>query len=595
MFKSKNLNNFVKCKLDVNNNVSHLKLKELNETECFFTNKKYIIVGKKQSGKTSLIRYIGSKLMTDHVIVFSNLEKLQFPSISKNQYQYKDFEKIVKAMSKKSVNVMYLFDDDCSINFYSNQQMKYIMYDDNATVICACQSPMSIAPLVRKKFDYAFISNQPDNYSDLQRIHHTMSTNMKFNELKAILVDTLPNYQYLAINLISNECSWFKFKIGLQPIDSRLVSDFRLFGEQIVDSKESKNPTNFNPTNFLQSKQEEYLYEKNIDCHDTHNYPGIPSWNEILTNTRAQFGKTISYSISDLGPFDKSQYFKALYISIKLDQYIQLGSYNVSDFIEKVKFSINEKCFQMYNGTFLDVFNNFTDPFNSNVSWTDNLSIRIPINFIKNENFPLALINKQDFSVNIEFREHDNLKMDHSCVWGEFIYYPRHQFYPTLPKNQYLLQRIYWTGSECIRAEHSRIRLNFRCNLKSIIWSWYLINKKSGKVVYPEFTIQKDYSIMLNGKSIFRKPFLLSLEKPTDCGRKDAQKNRFFYSFANNPKMLKPTGSLNIGNSNLLLCVSLDLKEKYDIVNDYDLVVDIFGIGYNIMEFDEDNGYSFII
>ena len=189
------------CSLSLSEKNEQLQVTRTNE-EFAFLNSKILIIGKRGSGKTTLIKDIYRQLQNDldEVHVF-NQPKLEAPYHEITNAVYSDFsllEDIVeycrKNPSKKKLLILENHCDKKQLNilddiFYNGRFM-------NVTLVIACQYAPPMKPEHRYQLDYIFVAND-DFYSNKQKLYTYYFGMFPNLAMFCQIMDSLEQFQFL--------------------------------------------------------------------------------------------------------------------------------------------------------------------------------------------------------------------------------------------------------------------------------------------------------------------------------------------------------------------------------------------------------------
>lgn len=172
-----------------------------------YLNSKILIIGKKESGKTSLVRDIYQKIQNEinEVHVFSNVAS-SYSDITNAIYD--DFHLISDFLAhcyyKQDTNKLVIIENLLDVNQIKMiEDLLYKGKNYNMTIIVTMQYPFIMMPEHRNQFNYLFTSYY-DFIADQKRIHdYYFYMYQSFEYFQSILAK-LADYQFLGVKVQSS-------------------------------------------------------------------------------------------------------------------------------------------------------------------------------------------------------------------------------------------------------------------------------------------------------------------------------------------------------------------------------------------------------
>jgi hypothetical protein len=273
--KKNNINNLDDDNFDNNNNNDNLgiELKKFNILEAmsqrdnFHKSSHFLIIGKRASGKTHLVKEISLLLknnnIIENIIFFSNpssaneyisiLKPNQFNKI-KNNLESDDIEKILEFQSHNLTKPLLLVFDDVIYNNSFLHKNKYFFElmcnarNYNIYTIFTMQYPLGLYPEIRVNFDFIFIFQ--DNFiSTRKRIYdYYFGIIPQFKLFDKIMSEYCENYGIMVLDNFHNDNNSFEENVmhyRCNPIvleNNQLLELLKLnYDENNYHKKDKKN------------------------------------------------------------------------------------------------------------------------------------------------------------------------------------------------------------------------------------------------------------------------------------------------------------------------------------------------------------------
>lgn len=247
---------------------SNIELKEFNILEAlkqrdnFAKPTKFLLIGKRQTGKTYLIKEIllllKNENIVDNIMIFSGQSSVnEYKSIVqpnqinkiKNTFDNYDMKKILENQIKPNAKPLLLILDDgifCQKSLYSDKLFLNIMTNArhyNIYVIITMQYPVGLSPELKILFDFVFIF-QDDCILNKKRLYdHYFGIIPDYKLFDKIMSDYCSNYGILVIdnfsnsNLFENKVKQYKCK----HIIYESIYQIELFSLDNEEDNDNKN------------------------------------------------------------------------------------------------------------------------------------------------------------------------------------------------------------------------------------------------------------------------------------------------------------------------------------------------------------------
>lgn len=224
-----------KCTLtNIDNSVSpKLNLNKLNLDEDFCENPAIVIIGKRGSGKTTLIinliQHFNSDADVENVLIFCPTDKHQskYSKLTDTVYDAYDSELLSQILQERQHNpaklkekLLIVFDDCIQQSFLTKDQyIQELLYNGrhyNISFILSLQYSMGFSPGIRCNFDYIFLLAE-DFISSQKRLYdHYAGMFPTFVSFRDTLADYTKNFNSLVLinrsshTNIFNKVKYFK-------------------------------------------------------------------------------------------------------------------------------------------------------------------------------------------------------------------------------------------------------------------------------------------------------------------------------------------------------------------------------------------------
>jgi len=217
---------------DKKSSSEYLAVLEQLDMKTFANNQKFLIIGKRGSGKSFLIKQIIYQMFIDKKVneccVFSPTDKMTnfYVNFTKHVSYECDFSLVKKIMElQKQRNIegsnthklLIVFDDGLSEKDYRNDTISDLIKNGhhlNITTIFAMQFSIGMTPELRSNFDYVFLMKD-DAISSIKRLYdHYGGVFPTFNLFNSYIKNYTKDYNALVIlNTITNSLFSEKVKI----------------------------------------------------------------------------------------------------------------------------------------------------------------------------------------------------------------------------------------------------------------------------------------------------------------------------------------------------------------------------------------------
>lgn len=201
------------------------------EAKLRFFNRNTLIIGKRECGKTTLIRHIYQTLQDDidHVYYLSTKLDSQtvFPTIH-NSLDTQIVRSVIKSAIKSDGNKMIILDDaKYSKELMNSREFQNLILNNRPnkiTFIMVYQYPINANPIIRSNIDNVFIAND-DCYSFQQKLYDHYGG--QFESLKTFInkIKQLEPYEFLTINKRSREENRIDTLVAPLYLDSDIKVD----------------------------------------------------------------------------------------------------------------------------------------------------------------------------------------------------------------------------------------------------------------------------------------------------------------------------------------------------------------------------------
>jgi GTPase SAR1 family protein len=293
-------NQYKDCMLQDNTHILNIELSSINKFNLTNATAKtkfkntFLLIGKKSSGKTTLIKELAINLFNenkiDHGIIFSSLEsnneQLSECFDCNTTIYYNLDSQILKSIIDNqrinNINNILIVIDDCilksSIN--TNEYFKEIIINGrhlNIYLILSLRQQLSIKADIRINFDYIFVF-QDENISTRKRLYEHYFGIIPSFTIFNDLMNKLPDYHILVSNNIStsknitNKLLYYVTNV-IKSIDKKIpllkltyeyddLSDYSNSDDEIsLDNKEIIKQININNSKIikLQNKNKKLL------------------------------------------------------------------------------------------------------------------------------------------------------------------------------------------------------------------------------------------------------------------------------------------------------------------------------------------------
>lgn len=345
---------------------------------------------------------------------------------------------------------------------------------------------------------------------------------------------------------------------------------------------------------------------------------------------RSDFGQQIEITIARKGDLIKDIIFEILLPILPSGYYWADGIGNL--LIKQVDLEIGGQLVDRHysewldiwsqltiNASKIDAYNTMVGNFNTQSSLEINaetqLRLYVPMFFWFNRDYALALpliaLQFHDVVLKVKLRDFDscyrnntvstfltNYRIQQFKVWIDYVFLDMDER-RNFSKNQHeiIIEQLQFAGDEFISKTQESIskQLNFNHPMKELYWihvrnDYIQQNLITGNkqlnytlsTIYGDVETFSECVLQLNGIDRFDKRYAsyFRLVQNFQYHSRYSKKNIYSYSFSLNPEKQQPTGSCNMSkftNANLYL-------DYYDVNNSqYDLVLKIFGVNYNIL------------